>query len=151
MSSTLATCAGFKELVINIFGSLLHSTTSIFSPCNSLTILCILIPLNPTQDPTASIPSCFATTETLLLLPASLAIDMISTEPFEISGTSCSNNFCNKIVSALDTINSGPLGVSAIFFNKTLNFCPTLYLSEYICSLTGNKASALPISTNTFF
>ena len=48
-------------------------------------------------------------------------------------------------------MSSGPLGVSDISFNKTLNFCPTLYLSEYICSCTGSNPSALPISTYTFF
>ena len=74
---TLWIVAGLRALVIYIFGSLFHSTTSIFSPCSSFTMFCILTPRNPTQEPTASIPSCFANTEILLLDPASLATSTI--------------------------------------------------------------------------
>ena len=107
-TSTLWTCDGLNAFAMYLFGSLLHSSISIFSPCNSLTILCILTPLRPTQEPTGSTPSWRALTATLLLEPLSRAIPTISTAPLKISGTSCSNNLLRRSSSVLDTINSGP-------------------------------------------
>ena len=55
--STCTTSEGLRALAINFLGSLSQATTSIFSPCNSLTILWIRFPRIPMQEPTGSIPS----------------------------------------------------------------------------------------------
>ena len=59
-------------MLMNAFGSALHSITSIFSPLNSLTMLCIRTPRMPTQAPTGSMPCCRAATATFAREPASL-------------------------------------------------------------------------------
>ena len=56
-NSTLTMLAGLRALAIKIVSSGFHITTSIFSPCNSFTTFCILMPRSPTQQPTGSIPS----------------------------------------------------------------------------------------------
>ena len=69
-----------------------HLTISIFSFFNSPTIVCILEPLGPIHAPTESTSGSFDQTAILVLKPASLAIDLISTIPSSISGTSSSNS-----------------------------------------------------------
>ena len=76
-SSTWTTSEGLNAFAINSFGSSSQGTTSIFSPCSSLTMLCIRFPLTPMQEPTGSIPSCVALTGTLGLNPGYLAIAFI--------------------------------------------------------------------------
>ena len=65
-NATLNTWAGLRALAIKIVGSWFQTTTSIFSPFNSFTIFCILIPRKPTQQPTGSIPAWVVATATLL-------------------------------------------------------------------------------------
>ena len=65
-SSTFNIWAGLRALVIKTGASGFHIMTSIFSPFSSFTIFCILMPRNPTQQPTGSIPSWRAATATLL-------------------------------------------------------------------------------------
>jgi hypothetical protein len=65
---------------------------SIFSPFSSLTIACILLPLIPTQAPTASILLSDENTMTLLLSPGILETPLISIMPSSISGISISNS-----------------------------------------------------------
>ena len=89
-NSTLTGRAGLNALAMNSLGSGLHSTISIFSPPNSLTIDWILTPRIPTQAPTGSTPGCRAATATLEREPGSRAMAFISTVPLYISGTSSS-------------------------------------------------------------
>ena len=108
---TLSTWAGLRALAIKTEASGSHITTSIFSPFNSLTIFCIRIPRNPTQQPTGSMPSWCAATATLLRYPASRASDFISTIPLKTSGTSSSKSRRSKLGWERDTITRGPLFV----------------------------------------
>ena len=64
---------------------------SIFSPPSSLTIVATRPPRGPTQEPMGSTLGSEDQTAILVRLPASRAIDLISTVPSKISGTSSSN------------------------------------------------------------
>ena len=74
-------------------GSSDQFTISIFSPCNSLTTACTLLPLIPTHAPTGSKDVSIALTHIFALLPGSLEDDLISIKPSYISGTSCIKSF----------------------------------------------------------
>ena len=104
---------------MNMGISLFHSTTSIFSPCSSLTMFCMRTPRKPTHEPTGSTPSCRARTATLLREPGSLDIASISTAPLNISGTSISKRRLSSRLSARETISSGPLMVRSTDFSRT--------------------------------
>ena len=69
-----------------------HLTISIFSFLSSPTIVCILEPRGPIQAPTESTSGSLDQTAIFVLKPASREIDLISTIPSSISGTSNSNN-----------------------------------------------------------
>ena len=66
---------------IKVGKSSVHFIISIFSPCNSLTILCTRLPLIPTQAPTGSIELSLEKTQIFALLPGSLATALISITP----------------------------------------------------------------------
>ena len=108
-SSTFTTWAGLSALAIKVAGVDSHSTTSILSPFSSFTIFCILMPRNPTQQPTASIPCWCVVTAILPREPASRAIAFSSTVPLEISGTSSSRSRRSKSGWERDTTTLGPL------------------------------------------
>ena len=78
---------------MNFFGSSDHSTISIFSPDNSLMTACTLVPFCPIIDPIGSTLSSVEETAILDREPGSRAIDLISTVPVPISGTSKVNNW----------------------------------------------------------
>ena len=106
---TFSTCAGLRAFATKRAGSGSHWITSIRSPFSSLTMFWIRMPRRPTHDPTGSIPSCRAETATLLRKPASRAIDLISTTPRYISGTSSSNNRRSRFLCVRDRMSCGPL------------------------------------------
>ena len=89
---TSKTLAGDKALAMYFSASSCHSTMSIFSPPNSLITAVTLVPLWPTILPMGSIPSTVEVTAIFDLDPASLATDLITTEPEETSGTSNSKS-----------------------------------------------------------
>ena len=126
--------------------SALHRTTSIFSPCNSLTIFWILIPRKPTQQPTGSTFSWREVTATLHRDPASRATDFISMTPLENSGTSISKSRRNKSGCERDKITRGPPLVWATSRITTLSLCPARYRSFGTCSIPGNIPSVRPKS-----
>ena len=89
--STSTTWAGRSALATNTAGSSFHGMMSIFSPPSSATTAWTRAPRWPTVAPTGSRPSWRLATATLMRLPASRAIALISTVPVWISGTSSSN------------------------------------------------------------
>ena len=79
-----------SAFAMNTRGSSEYLTTSIFSPSHSVMTVWILVPALPTVEPTGSISVFLVSTATFVLIPACLAIALISTSPEEISGTSFS-------------------------------------------------------------
>ena len=97
-ASRCSTWAGLRALATNRAGSGSHWMTSMRSPFSSLTMFWMRMPRRPTHEPTGSMPSCRAQTATLLRKPASRAIDLISTTPRKISGTSSSNRRLQQVL-----------------------------------------------------
>ena len=89
--------AGLMALTMNVCGSSLHSTTSMRSPANSLTMFLMRLPFMPTQAPTASMCSIVAMTATLLRAPGSRTMFLISMVPSRSSGISCSRSRRNRL------------------------------------------------------
>ena len=125
-NSTCTTSEGLMDRDINTLGSESHWTTSIFSPCSSLTILWIRLPRTPMHDPTGSIPSCVVETAILLLEPASRATAWMETTPPFISGTSISKSLLSKSGWLLETIIAGPLAEFLTSTTNTFVLCPFL-------------------------
>jgi len=88
--------AGEIALAIYVAGSGDQGIISIFSPFNSPMTVVTRTPFCPTQEPTGSMCSSLEKTAIFERLPASLAIDLISTIPEAISGASIANNPSTK-------------------------------------------------------
>ena len=78
------------------------------------------------QAPTESTSGSLLATAIFVLYPASLAIDLISTIPSSISGTSSSKSSLTISGCACETITCGSLDVSFTFKTKTLILFPGL-------------------------
>ncbi len=117
---------------------------SIFSPLSSSTMALTLAPFIPTQAPTASTLGLLDHTASFVLLPASLAILMISTVPSRISVTSDSNRRFTSSGCVLLTRILGPFGVLRTSRMYTLILSVGLNTSPRICSPSLSMASALP-------
>ena len=124
---------------------------SIFSPRSSLTIALTLAPFIPTHAPTGSTSGSLDHTAIFVLLPASLAILLISTIPSFTSVTSDSNRRFTSSGCVRDTRILGPF---VVFFTSTIyNLIRSVGLktSPFTCSFSVSIASALPRLMLTFF
>ena len=109
---------------------------SIFSPRSSFTIALTRAPFIPTHAPTGSTSGSLDHTAILVLLPASLAILLISTMPSFTSVTSDSNRRFTSSGCVLDTRIFGPFGVCLYFKDIYLDtFCRLEYLTFYLLVL----------------
>ncbi len=147
---TEMTFAGLSAFSIRIAGLSLQLIISIFSPRSSFTIAFTLDPFSPTQAPTGSTSGSFDHTAIFVLLPASLAILLISTIPSFTSATSASNNLFTSSGWVRDTRIFGPF---VVFFTSTiysLTLSVGLKTSPLTCSFSVSIASAFPRLMLTF-
>ena len=106
---TETTSAGLSAAATNFAGSSDQTMMSIFSPWSSSTTAPTLAPLVPTHAPTGSMFSSVAQTAIFVREPASRAMDLTSTRPDAISGTSSSKSLLTRPGCVLETMTCGPL------------------------------------------
>ena len=119
---------------------------STFSPPSSSTTAWTRAPRCPTTVPTGSSPTWCAVTITLLRCPGSRAIELISTRPVPISGTSSSKSFLTKFLCERVRRISGPRTVVRTSRRSALTFSPMRKVSSGESSVDGRYASARPTS-----
>ncbi len=131
------TFAGANALATYIAGSSDHSITSIFSPLISLVTVVTRTPRPPTHAPVGSTCGSFDATAILVLLPASRAIDFISTTPVAISGASISNKALTNCGCERDSRRLTPRMPSSTENRYALILSPRSKRSPGICSSRG--------------
>ena len=126
---TETTLAGESALAMNSRGFSLHRMMSTFSPPSSSTTAFTRAPLLPTHAPTASTCASSLKIAILVRCPASREMDLMTTAPDLISGTSISNRRLTKPAAARDTRTCALRPLFLIFFTYTFRRWLTSYFS----------------------